>query len=166
MPTRRSKIAMAPRRPCLPADCLFHVFVRLDPFSIYRWPFGPIPMGARSPTHISPTRTRYGPEYYWARAGTGTIAGSCLGLNPDPWTRPSTARKSRPDRPDGRHGGPGTAHGPLPRTGQQKSRWRPAADPAQRSGYIRGAGRCPRPPPGLHSLAPPPTPLHSPRGLA
>jgi len=80
--------------------------------------------GARSPAHISPTRARHGPEYYWARAGTGTIAGPCLGLNPGPWTRPSTARKSRPDRLDGRHGGPGTAHSPLPRPGQQKSRWR------------------------------------------
>jgi len=81
-------------------------------------------MGARSPAHISPTRAWHGPEYYWARAGTGTIAGLCLGLNPGPWTRPSTTRNSRPDRPDGRHGGPGTAHGPLPRPGQQKSRWR------------------------------------------
>ena len=102
----------------------------------YRWPFGPIPMGARSPAHISPTRARHGPEYYWARAGTGTIAGPCLGLNPGPWTRPSTTRNSRPDRPDGRHGGPGTAHGPLARPGRQKSRWRRwrAAGPAQRSG--------------------------------
>ena len=106
----------------------------------YRWPFGPIPMGARSPTHISPTRAQHGPEYYWARAGTGTIAGPCLGLNPDPWTRPSTARKSQPNRPDGRHGGPGTAHGPLARPGRQKSRWRRwrAAGPAQRSGYVKG----------------------------
>src|SRR6185312_10674547 len=102
----------------------------------YRWPFGPIPMGARSPAHISPTQARHGPEYYWARAGTGTIAGPCLGLNPGPWTRPSTTRNSRPDRPDGRHGGPGTAHGPLAGPGRQKSRWRRwrAAGPAQRSG--------------------------------
>ncbi|KAG2554193.1 hypothetical protein PVAP13_9KG647060 [Panicum virgatum] len=115
-------------------------------------------MGARSPAHISPTRARHGPEYYWARAGTGTIAGPCLGLNPGPWTRPSTARKSRPDRPDGRHGGPGTAHGPLARPGQQKSRWRRCRpSPAERVCKWR------RPPfarPGLHSLAPPaPTPL-------
>lgn len=26
----------------------------------YRWPFDPIPMGARSPAHISPTRARHG----------------------------------------------------------------------------------------------------------
>ena len=61
----------------------------------YRWPFGPIPMGARSPAHISPTRARHGPKYYWARDGTGTIAGPCLGLNPSPWTRPSTAQADR-----------------------------------------------------------------------
>ncbi|KAG2604896.1 hypothetical protein PVAP13_4NG064400 [Panicum virgatum] len=43
-------------------------------------------MGARSPAHISPTRAWHGPEYYWARPGTGTIAGPCLGLTVSPWT--------------------------------------------------------------------------------
>ncbi|KAF8681926.1 hypothetical protein HU200_045377 [Digitaria exilis] len=31
-----SKIAMAPPPPCLPTDCLLHVFLRLDPISIVR----------------------------------------------------------------------------------------------------------------------------------
>ena len=116
---------------------------------------------ARSPTHISPTRARHGPEYYWARAGTGTIAGPCLGLNPGPWTRPSTTRNSRTDRPDGRHGGPGTAHGPLPRPGQQKSRWRSCQpSPAERVCKGRGAPASIRSPPtSIRSPRPPPTPL-------
>ena len=129
--------------------------------SEYSWPFGPMPMGARCPAQFSPARARPGPGDYWAPGGMGPIAVPCLGLNAGPldasWHGPKTP--ARLARRAARW--PGTAHGPLPRLGQAKSRWRPAAGPAQRSGYIRGAGRCPRPPPGLHS-PPRPRPLSAP----
>jgi len=93
---------------------------------------------ARSPTHISPTRARHGPKYYWARAGTGTIAGPCLGFNPGPWTRPSTARSARWAARRPRHG-PRPAHQARPAKEPLEALARCRPSPAERpSGYVKG----------------------------